>query len=69
MVNGTPQRLLLSEGTVLRARKPSPDRTAALVGLPAFGAALLLTLYFVNKPGSVDIRCVPDYKNPGEYLC
>ena len=50
-VDGQPQRLPLSEATVLRVREAAPDRTAKLVVLPAFGAAVVLVLYFRRQAG------------------
>jgi hypothetical protein len=47
MVNGQPQRLPLSEATVLRVREPAPDRTAGLVFLGASGV-LALTVYLLR---------------------
>jgi hypothetical protein len=47
IVDGQPQRLPLSEATVLRVRQPAPDRTAKLVFLGVAGtAALALHLVF-----------------------
>jgi hypothetical protein len=48
MVNGQPQRLPLSEATVLRVREPAPERTAGLVFLGASGV-LALAVYLVDK--------------------
>ena len=52
IVNDQPKRLPLSAVTVLRVREAAPDRTAKLMVLPAFGAAVVLVLYFADKPGS-----------------
>ena len=47
-VDGQPERLRLSEATVLRAREPAPNRTAGLVFLGA-GGVLALAVYLVDK--------------------
>lgn len=63
MVDGQPQRLRLSEATVLRVREPAPDRTEALVyvgvaGVAVYGFHLLLQ----SKPpqGPCVEYCVPE---------
>jgi len=66
MVNGTPQRVRLSEVAVLRAREPAPGRTAGLVFLGA-GGVLALAVYLVDRPP-------PPYSGPcpcgfGPSLC
>jgi hypothetical protein len=48
MVSGWPERLPLSDATVLRVREPAPDRTAGLVFLGATGV-LALAVYLVDK--------------------
>ena len=48
VVNGWPERLPLSEVTVLRVREPAPDRTAGLVFLGAMGV-MALVVHFVDK--------------------
>jgi hypothetical protein len=48
LVDGQPQRLPLSESTVLRVREAAPDRTAGLVFLGASGV-LALAVYLVDK--------------------
>jgi hypothetical protein len=49
LVDGQPQRLPLSEATVLRVREPAPDRTAGVVFL-GVAAALALHLVFDTPP-------------------
>ena len=51
IVNDQPKRLPLSAVTVLRVWEAAPDRTAKLVVLPAFGAAVVLVLYFRRQAG------------------
>jgi len=48
LVDGQPERVPLSDVTVLRVREPSPDRTAGLVflGVTAVGA---LVVHLVQK--------------------
>ncbi|SRR6266699_3582047 len=49
MVSGWPERLPLSEVTVLRVREAAPDRTAALVFSSATGV-FALAIYLVDRP-------------------
>src|SRR5712691_262123 len=60
-VDGWPERLPLSDVTVLRVREPSPDRTAGLVFLSVTGA-FALAVHLVEKsppPGPcVENQCM-----------
>jgi hypothetical protein len=58
LVDGQPQRLRLSEETVLRVREPAPDRTAGLVFLGASGV-LALAVHLVDH--NVDHNADPCY--------
>jgi hypothetical protein len=63
IVNGQPQRLVLSEVTVLRARGPSGDRTAALVFFGVGGPTAVLIAYFSQRNTTPPFVCplpVPD---------
>jgi len=59
-VDGQPQRLPLSEATVLRVREAAPDRTAGLVFLGVSGV-VALAVYLVDK--------TPDYMLVCFYIC
>ena len=50
MVNGKPERLPLSEATVLRVRQLAPGRTAGLVFAGALGATALVFVRVGDKP-------------------
>ena len=50
IVDGRPQRLSLSEATVLRVREPAPDRTAKLVFLGVAGTAALALHFVIDAP-------------------
>jgi hypothetical protein len=65
IVNGTPQRLPLSEAIVLRAREAVPDRTAALV-FGAVVAAGAVALIEITKGGCTQ-RYIP--RTVDEFTC
>jgi hypothetical protein len=66
VVNGAPERLPLSDATVLRAREPSTARTGALM-LSLGGAAAVVTLYAVSH-GWLD-KTPPDSCPPPSWDC
>ena len=49
LVDNQPERVALSEATVIRVREPAPERTAGLWFLGA-GGVLALAVYLVDRP-------------------
>ena len=68
LVNGKTTAVPLSDVTKVRAARISAAKTIALTAAGATAVAAVVWYRYFRDSG-VDIRCVPDYENRGEYLC